>query len=264
MNGPGTELTGQVAIVAGASRGIGRQLALELARHGAAVVVAARTVNPRRRLPGTIGETLAAIAEAGGTAIAVQTDVTRREDLEALVAATLNRFGRLDILINNAADTAGESAPIEDYSRDAWLRQFDTNVHAPFTLMALAVARMKAQGEGGVIINMVSSAGDLTEPTVATSTAGLGSMLGYAATKAALSRLTNVLAPELAPHRIAVVAVDPGFTRTELVGLLDQGGLVDAACAHGMDVPVGAILRIITAPDRLAYTGRIVRAARLG
>src|ERR1700722_17559835 len=96
------DLQDKVAIVTGASRGIGRQLALVLAQRGAKVVVAARTIEPKRRLPGTIGETLQAIEDLGGTAIAVQVDVTRAEDLVRLVATTVETFGRLDVLVNNA------------------------------------------------------------------------------------------------------------------------------------------------------------------
>ena len=255
------DLRGKVAIVTGASRGIGRQIALELARRGVSVALAARTVTPAGRLGGTIGETLAAIEQAGGTALAVQTDVTRPDDLERLVGETVARFGRLDILVNNAADTNAGSDPVEAYPRAAWLRHFDTNVHGPFTLIGLAVAQMKQHGQGGVIVNMISSAGDLVAPAQqpAEAVRQLGSMIGYAASKAALARLTNALAGELALHGIAILGVDPGFTRTELVDRLAQGGLVDAADAHAMDVPVAKVMEILTAADPLALSGRLVR-----
>jgi NAD(P)-dependent dehydrogenase (short-subunit alcohol dehydrogenase family) len=258
-------LTDKVAIVTGASRGIGRQLALALAGRGAKVVVAARTVEAHSRLPGTIGETLAAIEAAGGTAVAVQVDVTQPEDLGRLISTAIDAFGRLDVLVNNAADTRGSSAPIQEYPRDNWLHQFDTNVHAPFTLIGLAVPHLIAQG-GGVIVNMTSGAGDLVPTSIVRSLAGqespirLGTLLGYATTKAALNRLTNALAPDLAPHNIAVVAVDPGFTRTELVDLLGARGFVDPEGAAPMAVPVATVLDIITAEDPLAFTGQVIRA----
>ena len=112
------DLDGRVAIVTGASRGIGRQIALELGRRGMTVVVAARTVDPHRRLPGTIGETVAAIEAAGGTALAVRTDVTVVEDLEQLVATAAAEFGRIDVLVNNAAETNSSAAPIDEMPRD--------------------------------------------------------------------------------------------------------------------------------------------------
>lgn len=259
------DLTDKTVIVTGASRGIGRHLALELARRGAKVVVAARTVEAHKRLPGTIGETLAVIEEAGGSAIAVQVDVTKLEDLERLVRTTVDTFGRLDVLVNNAADTRGSSAPIDDYPHESWRQQFETNVHAPFALMGLVVPHLKTQG-GGVIVNITSGAGEMTPapPVVASSgeesAIRLGTLLGYASTKAALNRLTNALAPDLVPFNIAVVAVDPGFTRTELVDLLGERGFADPEMAAPMAIPVGVVLDIITADDPLVFTGRVVRA----
>jgi NAD(P)-dependent dehydrogenase (short-subunit alcohol dehydrogenase family) len=258
------ELQDKVVIVTGASRGIGRQLALELARRGAKVVVAARTVEPRRRLPGTIGETLSTIEAAGGTAMAVQVDVTKTEDLERLVATTVEAYGGVDALVNNAADTQGSNLPIDEYPRDSWLRQFDANVHAPFTLMALVVPHLKARG-GGIIVDIIAGAGDMLAAqevidAQADHPVQLGTLLGYQTTKAALNRLTNSLAPDLAPFGIGVVAVDPGFTRTELVDLLSEGGYVDAEAASPMAVPVATVVDLITDENPLRHTGEIVRA----
>jgi NAD(P)-dependent dehydrogenase (short-subunit alcohol dehydrogenase family) len=260
------ELTDKVAIVTGASRGIGRQTALELARRGAKVVVAARTVEPKKRLPGTIGETLQQIEDAGGAAVAVRCDVANADDLPGLIATAIDTYGRLDVLVNNAADTQGSSAPIDEYPIDSWRHQFDANVHAPFILMGLAVPHLKAQG-GGVIVNVTSGAGDLADPSMfaamrgADSPVRLGTLLGYNTTKAALNRLTNAVAPDLMADNIAVVAVDPGMTRTELMDLLGERGLVDPSFAHPMDVPVKTIVDVITADDPLQYTGQIVRAS---
>jgi len=258
------ELAGKVAIVTGASRGIGRQIALEVSRHGAAVVVAARTVEARRRLPGTIGETLAAIEHAGGRALAVQADVTQSDDLARLVSTTVDTFGRLDVLINNAANTQANTAPIDGYDRAVWLGQFDANLHGPFTLMGLAVPHMRAHG-GGVIVNITSGAGDLVPVTASAvrdpdNPIHLPTLLGYATTKAALNRLTNAVAPDLVTDNIAVVAIDPGYTRTELVDLLSEQGLVDAEAAGPMEATVDVVLRVITASDPLEYTGQILRA----
>ena len=154
------DLDGRVAIVTGASRGIGRQIALELSRRGMTVVVAARTVDPHRRLPGTIGDTVAAIEAAGGTALAVRTDVTVVEDLEQLVATAAAEFGRIDVLVNNAAETNSSRAPIDEMPRADWLHEFDANVHAPFTLIGAVLPHLRRQG-GGLIVNVTSGAGDL-------------------------------------------------------------------------------------------------------
>ncbi|MEO7248267.1 MAG: SDR family NAD(P)-dependent oxidoreductase, partial [Novosphingobium sp.] len=135
------DLAGKVVIITGASRGVGKQAALDFARRGANVVLAARTVETDSALPGTLGETLKEIEAAGGQAIAVATDLASEAALKALVQAAVDRFGGVDILVNNAAATAGPiwSTRFLDLSREDWLYQFDVNVHAPFTLIQLVV-----------------------------------------------------------------------------------------------------------------------------
>jgi NAD(P)-dependent dehydrogenase (short-subunit alcohol dehydrogenase family) len=254
------ELKDKVVIVTGASRGIGRQLALEFARRGAKVALAARTVQTGGTLPGTVGETAAMIAAAGGEALAVQADVTRRGDLETLGAMTLQRFGRLDVLVNNAANTTLNASSVETYPLDFWLSEFDSNVHAPFILMGLAAAWMKDHG-GGIIVNMSSHAAD-PEPVDRDplAHAGLGPIAGYAVTKAALNRLTNVFAAQLAAQNITAVCVDPGFTRTEQVDWRGSVGQLDPNLAHSMELPVRTVMRIVTADDPLSFAGQVVRA----
>jgi NAD(P)-dependent dehydrogenase (short-subunit alcohol dehydrogenase family) len=180
------------------------------------------------------------------------------------VATTVETYGGIDVLVNNAADTQGSNVPIDEYPRDSWLRQFDANVHAPFTLMALVVPHLKARG-GGIIVNITSGAADMLPvqeviDAQADHPVKLGTLLGYQTTKAALNRLTNSVAPDLAPFGIGVVAVDPGFTRTELVDLLGEGGYVDAESATPMAVPVGTVLDLITDENPLRHTGEVVRA----
>jgi len=257
------DLKDKVVIVTGASRGIGRQFALEFARRGAKVVAAARTVKPGGVLPGTVGETVAMIEGAGGTALAVQTDVTSRADLENLVATTLKTFGRLDVVVNNAANTTIKSDPIEAYPFEFWLDEFQSNVHSTFLMMSLAVAWMKDHG-GGVIVNMSSIAADMQPVNVGDQTgSGLGSMAGYATTKAAISRLTNALAPELAAQNIAAVCIDPGFTRTEQVEWRGEQGQLDPSMAHSMQLPVNTLMQIVTADDPRIYAGQVLRAYEL-
>ncbi len=256
------DLRNTVAIVTGASRGIGRQIALALGHHGATVVVAARTVTPHARLVGSVGETVAAIEASGGRALAVPCDMAEPDELRRLVEITIAEFARVDVLVNNAADTQGSAAPIDEYPMDSWLRQFAVNVHAPFILTGLVVPHMREHG-GGVVVNITSSQGDL-QPVAAAHDAGpirLGTLLGYATTKAALNRLANALAPTLRGDNIAVVNLDPGFTRTEHVELLGERDLVDADAAAPMSVTVDALIRVLTADDPLQLAGSIVRAA---
>ena len=284
------DLQDKVVIVTGASRGIGRQIALELGRRGAKVALAARTVEPRRALPGTLGETVGLIESDGGTAVAVQCDVTKAADLERLVATTVDTFGRLDVVVNNAADMAGQdleslvarmigspevaadgaegtadrSSPPDDGPLDNWHRQFATNVHAPYLLMGLAIPHLRAQG-GGVIVNITSSVAEMVSVAPATSPSGRPGMinpgsLGYATTKAALNRLTNAAAADLAADNIAVVAVDPGETRTEVVDLLGDRGLLDADQWAPTSIPVGTVLDVLTADDPMAFSGTVIQA----
>jgi NAD(P)-dependent dehydrogenase (short-subunit alcohol dehydrogenase family) len=255
------DLAGRVAIVTGASRGIGRQIALDLASAGMAVVVAARTVDPHRRLPGTIGETVAAIEAAGGTARAVRADMTVVDDLEQLVATTATQFGRIDVLVNNAAETNSSRAPIDEMPRDDWLHEFDVNVHAPFTLIGAVLPHLRMQG-GGLIVNVTSGAGDLV-PVAAADEPGdvfVGTLLGYASTKAALNRMANALAPALRRDNIAIVSVDPGFTRTELVDLLGERGLVNAEAAGSMQLTSELITRLAADDHVMRYAGQILRS----
>lgn len=256
-------MSGRTAIVTGASRGIGRQIAVALGEQGANVVVAARSVEPHRRLPGSIGETVAAVEAAGGKALAIRTDMTVPEDLAGLVAATVDAFGSVDILINNAADTSGGTPKLTDLAYEDWRRQIDANLHGPFLLMQAVVPLMSERG-GGVIINMTSGAGDLTFPLPTadgTSPIRIGERVAYAVSKAALNRLANAVALELLDVGIAIVNVDPGFTRTELVDLMGERGLVDPAAAIPMEIPVKTVMHLLTGDNARTESGGIIHAA---
>jgi NAD(P)-dependent dehydrogenase (short-subunit alcohol dehydrogenase family) len=258
-------MSARTAIVTGASRGIGKQIAIELGRRGWNVVVAARTVEAHRRLAGTVGETVQAVEEAGGRALAVRTDMTVPEDIAALVRTTVETFGGVDALVNNAAQTAGGAPGLVDLDVADWRGQFETNLHGPLQLMQAVVPVMAAAG-GGVIVNMTSGAGDLVPVTDApTAMAGdavrIGERIAYSASKAALNRLANVVAPELRAQGIAVVNVDPGFTRTELVDLMGERGVVDVEAAVPMEVPMRTVVDLVdTGGAGMAHTGEIVRA----
>jgi NAD(P)-dependent dehydrogenase (short-subunit alcohol dehydrogenase family) len=256
------ELDGRVAIVTGASRGIGRQVALELGRRGMSVVVASRTVDAHRRLPGTIGQTVADIEAGGGRALAVRTDVGVAKDLEELVATAVAEFDRIDVLVNNAAETNSSAAPIDEMPRATWLHEFDVNVHAPFTLIGAVLPHMRRLG-GGLIVNITSGAGDLMplDPSAPRGDIQTGNLLGYATTKGALNRMANAVAPDLYKDHIAIVNVDPGFTRTELVELLGERGVVDADAAGSMDLTSQLVVRLAADHDEaMRVSGEILRA----
>ena len=189
------DLTGKVAIVTGGGKGIGRAIALGLAGAGAAVTVAART-------QGEIDAVAAEIRGMGGKALAVVTDLTVNEQLENLVRATREAFGRIDILVNNAARSFLRS--LLDLREDGWDKVFDTNVKAAWLLSRL-VARHMIEQKGGNIINIT---------TVGAEKAELG-MAAYGCSKAALKMLTRCMAREWAGLGIRVNAVGPTLTRTE-------------------------------------------------
>ena len=255
------DVKGRTIVVTGASRGIGKQVAVELGRRGGNVVVVARTVEPHRRLPGTIGETVEEVRAAGGDALAVAADLRNPDDIAGVATAAVERFGPVDALVNNAADTSGGTPGIGELDRDDWMRQFETNLHGPFSLIQAVLPSIRERG--GVIVNVTSGAGDLA-PVQARAEGGpvrIGERLAYGASKAALNRLANMIAVELRDLGIAVVNVDPGFTRTELVEMMGERGMVDADAAVPMEVPVKTIVHLLTGDDPMAYTGTIVRAA---
>ena len=190
-------LAGQVAIVTGAGRGLGRVLAESLAAAGAAVAVAARTV-------AQIEETVAHIEGAGGRAITLPADVTDRAGTEWLVDETVRRLGPIDLLVNNAGVNE-VFGPLWQVDPEAWRREFDVNFFGPVLCARAVLPGMVARGRGR-IINVASQAGLAPRPYYA----------AYGCAKTALIRLTESLAIESATHGIAVFALHPGLLRTTM------------------------------------------------
>jgi NAD(P)-dependent dehydrogenase (short-subunit alcohol dehydrogenase family) len=189
-------LDGKVAIVTGGGRGLGKQMALALAKHGAAVVVAART-------QAQIDEVAAQIKDEGGRALAVATDITDRNACIALIDAAVKEFGRLDVMMNNAGIGDRRPGPQEflDYPFENWLYTFDVNLNGTYHCTQAAGKVMVAQGQGGSIINTASGTG-------LRGNKGNGA---YATAKAAVIELTKNTAVNLAEHRIRANAIVPGF-----------------------------------------------------
>ena len=185
------KLDGKVAIVTGASRGVGAAAAIALAREGVSVACAARaTDTDPLRLPGTIDHTVRRIADAGGSALAVPTNLAHDEDVERMVSETVEHFGRLDVLVNNAAITfPGDlDVPLKRYEL-----MMAVNLRAPLVAAHAAVPYMKRQGEGA-ILNVSSAAALMYIP----------GLMVYGMSKIALEHLTVSLAEQLAADRIAV------------------------------------------------------------
>ena len=188
------KLTDRVAIVTGAGRGIGRGIALAFAEAGAHVVCAARTL-------ADIEATAAAVRDRGRRALAVVCDVTKSEQLGALVAATLAEFARLDLLVNNAGGTGPR--PALDTSERFFEAALRFNVTSAFLLTRLAVPSMLETAGGGAVVNISSRASDMVQT----------GFVAYGAAKAALNQMTRNLAAELAP-RVRVNAISVGGVDT--------------------------------------------------
>ncbi len=198
-------LEGKVAIVTGSSRGIGRGMALALAKEGANVVVVGRTETAdQSRLPGTIHHTVDEIlALKAGKAIAVRCDVMKQEDVEALMQKTVDAFGRIDILINNAGGSSSQ-ASIMDIPVYRWMNVMNLNINGVFLCCKFALPHIIKQGAGS-IVNVSSGAAVSNNPRMA----------AYNTSKAAVERLSLVLAEEVKPHNISVTAYRPGRVKTE-------------------------------------------------
>jgi NAD(P)-dependent dehydrogenase (short-subunit alcohol dehydrogenase family) len=204
----GTDLTDRVVIITGASRGIGKGLALGLAGRGAAVVCAARTETEQPGgLPGSVQTTAREITAAGGRALAVRCDIGVEAHLAGLIQRAVEVFGRLDVLINNAmAPTRG---PIVDATVAMWDESMTTNVRSLFVVSRLALPYLGQRG--GSIINMSSGAADHASTPFLPPGFAI-----YATAKAALERFTTAIAPEFAARGIAVNALRPGAVKTEM------------------------------------------------
>ena len=266
------DLSGKVAIVTGASRGVGRQAAINFAKRGAKVVLAARTVEADASLPGSMGEAIISIEAMGGQALAVQTDLADRDSLRRLVDAAVDRFGGVDILVNNAAVTVSPawSRRFLDLPVDEWLYQFDVNLHAPFVLMQLVVPIMERRG-GGRIVNVTTGSNEVfrlaEEPPALASNAGRNLIMpGYFASKRALDRLGNVIAPDLAPRNVYVIGMHPGWVASEVVQDrlkgVPKGTSQVTAGPISMAIPARMIVYFAACENPIEYTGRIFWAER--
>ena len=248
------KLDGQVAVITGAGRGIGRAIALAYAREGAKLALAARSESELR-------ETASAVSELGAEAIAVPTDVTDQEDTERLAQSVVEQFGRIDVLVNNAG-ISGPIGPLEGNDIADWVNTINVNLTGTFLVCRAVIPVMLGQA-GGKIINL-SGAG---------ATNAWSNMSAYCSSKAAVVRLTEVLAQELDGKGITVNALGPGSVHTSMWDkMTDQAAEAGADFIHqlGLRVTSGggasidecAELAVWLASDESgALTGRLISAS---
>ncbi|MET7244180.1 glucose 1-dehydrogenase [Methylobacterium sp. EM32] len=242
------KLEGKVAVVTGASKGIGAGIAKALAREGAAVVV--NYASSRAGADAVV----AAITSAGGRAVAVQGDVTKASGAQGLIEAAVAQFGRLDVLVNNSG--IYEFAAIEEVTEEHYRRQFDTNV---LGVLLTTQAAVKHLGEGGSIVNISSAITHVHTPAAAV----------YAGTKGAVNAVSGVLANELAPRKIRVNVVSPGFVVTEgthtagVVGSDMEAGLVAQTPLGRAGQPddIAGVVAFLASDEARWLTGEVITAS---
>ena len=248
------KLEGQVAVITGAGRGIGRAIALSYAREGAQLALAARSESE-------LEQTVVAVTELGAEAIAVPTDITSQGHTERLAQAVVERFGRIDVLVNNAG-ISGPIGPLQDNDIAEWVDTINVNLTGTFLVCRAVIPVMLEQG-GGRIINL-SGAGVAN---------AWSNMSAYCSSKVAVVRLTEVLAQELEGKGIFVNALGPGSVHTSMwEKMTEQAAEAGADFIHGLGQRVlsgggasiddCAELAVWLASDESGtLTGRIISAA---
>ncbi len=250
-NGP---LKDKTAVVTGASRGIGAAIAVRLAQEGARVVATARTLDAgESNLPGTLAETVDRIRKAGGEATAVRADLSKEGDREALIAAAVEVYGPVDILVNDAAVTF--FIPVETFPKKRFDLMFEVQVWAPLHLSQLVLGSMRERKQGA-IVNI--SSGAAIHPQQPYNRRGGGTIYGMC--KAALERFSTGLASEVYDDNISVNVISPGLVDTPGVAV---HGLITEATKDRV-TPIEYIAEAVyqlVIGDPKTMTGRIDHAA---
>jgi NAD(P)-dependent dehydrogenase (short-subunit alcohol dehydrogenase family) len=197
-------LEGRVAVITGASKGIGRVMSRLFAREGASVVCAARSA-------ALVEETAAAVVKDGGHAVAVVADVSREDDARRLMEAGVRAFGKIDTLVNNAGD-GGPTKPVQEYTTEDWFYTINSCLTSSYLCTRFAVPEMVRAGRGA-IVNISSVAGRR----------GLAYRIGYCSAKAGQVGMTYGMAVELAPHNITVNAIAPGAVEGDRIDSVIAG-----------------------------------------
>lgn len=234
-------LRGQVAVVTGASRGIGRAIALELANYGATVVVNYASSSA------AADEVVAEITNAGGEAIALQADVSKADQVDNLINTVVDKFKHIDILVNNAGIT--RDTLLLRMKPEDWQAVIDLNLTGVF-LCTRSVSKLMLKQRSGRIINITSVAGQMGNPGQA----------NYSAAKAGVIGFTKTVAKELASRGITVNAVAPGFIATDMTSNLKAEGILQfiPLGRYGQPEEIAGMVRFLAADPAAAYiTGQV-------
>ncbi len=227
-------LTDRVAIITGASKGIGRVMSQTFAREGARVVCTARTADAVR-------ETAALVEKAGGRALAVVCDAADEKSVAAMIAAGVKAFGKIDTLVNNAGD-GGPTKPVQDYTTEDWFYTINSCLTSSYMCTRFAVPEIVKAG-GGAIVNISSMAGRR----------GLAYRIGYSSAKAGQIGMTYAMAQELAPYDIRVNCIAPGAVEGDRIDRVIAGQAqvrgVDVAQMRKQFVARAPLNRMVTAAD---------------
>jgi NAD(P)-dependent dehydrogenase (short-subunit alcohol dehydrogenase family) len=255
-------LEGKVAIVTGASRGIGKEIAKVFAAEGARVACTARTLEEgAHRLEGSLNATIAEIADAGGEALAIAGDVSSFEECERIVRSARAALGPIDVLVNNAALTY--FIPVAEFPPEKWLKSFAVNLHGPFFMSRLVLEEMIAR-KSGAIVN-ISSGAAIGPGRGPYKNAPLRGGTLYGAEKAALERFTQGLAAEVFRDGVSVTCVSPsGIVPTPGVMYHKLLERPDAPNAEPVELMARAALLLATEPiekvsGRVTYSQQILR-----
>ena len=235
-------LAGKVAIITGASRGIGRVMALTFARHGARVVIAAKSEAEKARLPGTIYSVAREVEALGGQALPIRADVRNLEDIDAMVAQTTQHFGRVDILVHNAGALWWQDVADTPMSRFDLMHE--VNVRAAFAAAQAVIPAMRAAGGGHIVV---------CSPPVELS--ALPHRVGYLISKYGMTMLAHGLAEELREHGVAVNALWP-VTLVQSQATMNFN-IGDARLWRRPEIVADAALELVTSPPA-AVTGRAI------
>jgi NAD(P)-dependent dehydrogenase (short-subunit alcohol dehydrogenase family) len=261
----------KVAFVTGASRGIGKAIAVHLAGAGFDVAVSARTEQEGEArehsstirqsnttpLPGSLTATAALVEEAGGRALAVPADLLDQASLGAAMATVIERWGRVDVLVNNGRYVGpGHMDLIIDTPLELLDKHLQANAMAPLALIKQALPSMLARG-GGTIVN-VSSGSGLHDPPAPAGKGGWG--LGYGFSKAAAYRIAGMLAIELGDRGIRAYNLEPGFVATERIAIDMAPFGFNASDGIPTDVPAAVTAWLVTQPEAAEPNGRTVNA----